>query len=193
MQSANSNIKKRQLNEISERKRKLNKAKQNKVLCRKFKNKFQHLTSTQTASISRVKSKKKFSFIPSGLALFKRVKWKYKGSFCSTKVEEGSGHHTELKQRSSSTCWVPPLQLLYSFSNLLYGWSASPIRPAQREMKEAVMIMHSVYFCLSFWFFRGGFFQGFLAQAKTTLMTSWGAEAQVWHSSSTRKTLFKCT
>lgn len=28
---------------------------------------------------------------------------------------------------------TPPVQLLYSFSNLLYGWSESPIRPAQRE------------------------------------------------------------
>lgn len=26
-------------------------------------------------------------------------------------------------------CESPPVQLLYSFSNLLYGWSASPIRP----------------------------------------------------------------
>lgn len=27
---------------------------------------------------------------------------------------------------------APPIQMLYSFSNLLYGWSASPIRPVHR-------------------------------------------------------------
>ena len=31
---------------------------------------------------------------------------------------------------------APPIQLLYSFSNLLYGWSASPIRPAQRRGRQ---------------------------------------------------------
>lgn len=30
----------------------------------------------------------------------------------------------------------PPLQLLYSFSNLLYGWSVSPIRPAHTTWRQ---------------------------------------------------------
>lgn len=52
------------------------------------------------------------------------------GDLASYRVEMFVRRRPRLKLKEEGKDSVPPLRPLHSFSNLLYGWSLSPIRPA---------------------------------------------------------------